>query len=100
MSQAAAAPRRRRPALPAQYPTRVSSDFAKYPLTLYRKDLAEIFGRTVRWVERHVAAGTFPIPRIQWRNELAWRKHDVIVFFEQRTFEATSPTPGASHVAS
>ena len=99
MSGTAVATRRRRPALPARYPRRDAADFAKYPLTLYRQDLAEIFGRSVRWVEQQVAAGTFPIPRLDWRTELAWRKSDVLAFFEQRTFAAATPS-GASHATS
>lgn len=36
--------------------------------TLSIADLAEVLGRSVRWIERQLAAGTFPIKPVQGLN--------------------------------
>lgn len=73
--------------LPAR-PQPIRPDLSKYPLVMTKQHLAEVFGRSVRWVEKHLAAGTFPIPRLaQYKAAPAWSKGRVVQFFEQETFE-------------
>ena len=70
----------------AAVPAVAADDLAGYPLVLTKAHMARIFGRSVRWVDQHVAAGTFPIPRLTRMSSAAWRKADVQQFFTQRTF--------------
>jgi hypothetical protein len=67
---------------------RVIPDFSCYANVMTKRDMAAVFGRSVRWVELHVARGTFPIPRLTWmRDAPGWNKARVQRFFEDETFE-------------
>lgn len=66
---------------------RVVPDLSRYPLVMMPRHVAEIFGKTVRTVERQVAAGKFPIPRLERHPSLAFSKARVLQFFAQDTFE-------------
>jgi predicted DNA-binding transcriptional regulator AlpA len=65
-------------------------DLSAYPAVLTKRHVAQLFGRSVRWVDLHLAAGTFPIPRLARMATPAWSKADVLHFFEARTFAPVS----------
>lgn len=68
---------------PYRHPCR--DDLAKFPIVMSKHHMAEIFGKSVRWVEKQVADGTFPIPRLVQSAKPAWSKGRVIEFFERET---------------
>lgn len=61
-------------------------DLSAYPPVMNKRQVAAVFGKSVRWVELHLAAGTFPIPRLLRMPTPAWSKARVQQFFEQETF--------------
>lgn len=63
-------------------------DLAKYPRVLRPRHMAEIFGVSVKTIEKRVRLGDFPIPRLAGETKcLAFAKGDVVKFFEARTFD-------------
>jgi hypothetical protein len=63
-------------------------DLAKFPRVLRPRHMAEIFGVSVKTIEKRVRLGVFPIPRLASETKcLAFAKGDVVKFFEARTFE-------------
>lgn len=61
-------------------------DFSQYPDVMRKAHLAVIFGRSERWIELQVRAGTFPIPRLARVRTPAWSKARVQQFFTAETY--------------
>ncbi len=61
-------------------------DLSMYPAVMSKRQVAILFGKSVRWLEVQLAKGVFPIPRLARSTRVEFSKADVYRFFEQRTF--------------
>src|SRR3990167_7955080 len=66
-------------------------DLSGYPPAMTKAQVASLFGRSVRWLDLQIAAGTFPIPRLTYMPVPHWSKSRVLAFFEAETTDRPVP---------